>query len=302
MKKNALCVTGCFVLWGILPIYWKLLSKLDSMFILSNRMVWSLVFCMFIVLFSGNYPKIKEAIQDKKQFMITACCGVLITINWGSYIYAVNAGHILDASLAYYMNPLLSIAIAFAAFREKLSVQKWAAAGIAFLGILYTIIEYGTFPWLSLVIGGSFAVYGALKKNVKYEAMVSLFIETMVITPFALIYIIYCEVHGTGSEGILTGAEFLLLPLAGVITAIPLLLYASGVKGIPYSLSGILMYLNPTLQLLIGVFLYKETFTGSSAVMFACVWAALVLFLLDGKIFNKITSLQRKKKVEGGKV
>lgn len=287
MRKNVLCVMGCFILWGILPVYWKLLSNLDSLFILANRMVWSLVFCLLILMVTKNLAKIKSALQDKKQLMVTACCGVLITVNWGSYIYAVNSGHILDASLAYYMNPLLSIAIAFVFFKEKLSVQKWAAVLIAFLGIFVTVIQYGTFPYLSLIIGGSFAIYGALKKNVKYEAMVSLFIETMVITPFALIYILYCEYNGIGSMGVLHGTEFLLLPLAGVITAIPLLLYASGVKGIPYSLSGILMYLNPTLQLLLGVFLYKEKFTRSNALMFVCVWIALVLFLSDGKLIRK---------------
>ncbi len=287
MRKNVLCVMGCFILWGILPVYWKLLSGLNSFLVLSNRMVWSLVFCLLILMFTGNFHKIKIALQDKKQLAVTACCGVLITINWGSYIYAVNAGHILDASLAYYMNPLLSIAIAFIVFKEKLSVQKWIAVVIAFSGILFTIIRYGTFPYLSLIIGGSFAIYGALKKNVQYEAMVSLFIETMVITPFALIYILYCEYNGMGSIGVLHGAEFLLLPLAGVITAIPLLLYAYGIKGIPFALSGILMYLNPTLQLLLGVFLYQEKFTGSSMVLFVCVWIALVLFMLDGKLIRK---------------
>lgn len=284
MKKNVLCVLGCFVLWGVLPIYWKLLSSLDSVFILANRMVWSLLFCGLAAVICGNATDIKKAFSDKKQLMLTAFCGVMITINWGTYIYAVNAGHILDASLAYYMNPLLSVAIAFFFFKEKLSVQKWISVAIAFAGILYVIITYRTIPYLALIIGGSFAIYGAVKKRVKYEAMVSLFIETLVMTPFAIVYIVYSEINGVGAIGNMGGAEFLLLPLAGVITAIPLLLYASGVKGIPYSLSGVLMYVNPTLQMLIGIFIYNEAINSVTLIMFICVWIALILFVTDGKI------------------
>lgn len=281
MNINIIYVLGCFILWGVLPIYWKLLSSLDSIFVLASRIVWSMVFTLMLLILFKKKTDLRIALQDKKQLTITAICGILVTINWGSYIYAVNSGHIMDASLAYYMNPLISIAIAFFFLKEKLSLQKWIAVFIAFAGILYTILEYGTIPYLSLIIGGSFAIYGALKKQIRYESIISIFIETIVITPFALIYIIFCEFNHVGSFGILHGPEFILLPLSGIITAIPLLLYAKGVPHIPYSFSGILMYLNPTIQLLIGVFLYHENFTKSNFIMFICVWIALILFVSD---------------------
>lgn len=281
MKKYIVYVVGCFILWGILPVFWKLLKAVDSVYVLASRIVWSMIFAVLLVLLTKRGISLKAAFQDKKQLFQSCLCGIFITINWGFYIVAVNSGHIVDASLAYYMNPLLSVGIGFFVFHEKLSKRKWIACLIALSGILYSVVEYGAIPYLSLIIGGSFAIYGALKKKIHYDASISLFIETLAITPVALIYILFCESQNAGCIGILHGWEYLLLPASGIITAIPLFLYAKGIPHVPYSLSGILMYLNPTLQLSIGVLLYKEQFTKSNLIMFVCVWTALILFVTD---------------------
>ena len=188
------------------------------------------------------------------------CSGIAIAVNWGVYIYAVNSGHILDASLAYYLNPLMVIALGFFLFKEKLAFRQWLAIAVAALGILIAIVAYGEVPVFAIVIGTSFAVYGAIKKNVKCNGLISTFVEAAFLTPFALAYILWAEMGHVGAVGTLEGMQFLLIPMSGVVTSIPLLLFSIGVAKVSMSLTGILMYINPTLQFMIGALLYHETF------------------------------------------
>ena len=211
------------------------------------------------------------------------CSGIAVAINWGLYIYAVNSGHILDASLAYYLNPLMAIALGFIVFKEKLLKMQWVSIGIAATGIILAIVMYGTVTVFALIIGASFAIYGAIKKNVACSGLVSTFVEATFLSPFAIAYILWAEQSGAGAAGVLQGTEFLLLPLAGVVTSIPLLVYSAGITKVSLSLSGILMYINPTLQLLIGILLYQETFDVARKVMFVCVWIAVILFISAGR-------------------
>ena len=216
----------------------------------------------------------------------------MVCINWGGYIYAVNSGHILEASLAYFMNPIITVLVGALVFKENLTLLQWLAILMAAAGVTIPFIGYGSFPAIALMIGSSFAVYGVLKKNVACDSQTSLFIETLVVAPVALIFIIYSEIAGRGSIGSLSGAEFLLLPLTGVITAVPLLLFAKGIKDTSYALAGIMMYANPTIQLLLGVALYHEKFTSTHTIMFGFIWAGLTLFLLSGFL------QQRKRRAE----
>ena len=279
MNKSVLQVLTCYILWGFLPIFWKRLSELDAFYVLSCRVIWSAVFCFLIIVAIKDLDELKRTLKDKKQMKLLLCSGVMIAVNWGFYIYAVNAGHILDGSLAYYLNPLFAIAIGYLFFKEKITKSQWIAIGIAFVGIMVAIIGYKTIPVFALVIGGSFAVYGAIKKSVSCSGMVSTFIETMILLPFALGYVSCMEINGTGAVGIFEGLEFLLLPAAGVVTSIPLLAYSAGITKVPMSLSGILMYVNPTIQFIIGVALYGETFDIPKIIMFVCVWLALIIFI-----------------------
>ncbi len=283
IDKNAFCVFMCYVLWGVLPVYWKLLSPVNSVYVLASRILWSFVFSLGVVAVSGRWKETWAVLQNRNQCIRLLLCGILITVNWGSYIYAVNAGHILDASLAYYLNPIITIFIGFLVFKEKLSGRQWTSVVIAAVGILVPIISYRQVPVMALVIGGSFALYSMLKKKVTADSTVSMLVETAFVLPLAVLVIGLMENRGMGAYGVLRGGQWLLLPLAGVVTTIPLLLFAKGIRHISMSLAGILMYVNPTLQLLLGALVYQEEMTVIKLFMFICVWIALILFCVNRK-------------------
>ena len=213
---------------------------------------------------------------------LLAAAGCVVCVNWGVYIWAVANGHMIDSSLAYYMNPILAILLGTVLFRERLTKLQWLAVAVTFAGLVITVIRYRQIPWIALVIGGSFAVYGALKKQVRSDAAVSTFVETLTLAPFALVLIFWMETHGTGAAGVLSGWQWLLLPVSGVVTTVPLMFFAAGMKTTPMTLSGILMYINPTMQLLLSVALYGEAFTATHAILFGFVWAGLILYLISG--------------------
>ncbi len=283
MKKSGIYVLLCYILWGLLPIFWKLLSELDPLYILCSRIVWALVFCFIILCFKKELRIIADVLKNKRLFIYLAMCGVLLTINWGSYIWAVNTGHVLDASLAYFINPIISVLLGFIIYRERLKPLQWAAVIIAFIGILIPVIREGAIPYIALVIGGSFSLYSAAKKKVTLSSEGSNFIETLAVVPLALLGIIIFELKGMGAIGNMEGSELLLLPLSGVVTSVPLLFFAAGIKNISMSLSGILMYINPTLQFLVGVILYNESLTMSDIMTFIFVWLALILFVISSR-------------------
>ena len=278
-RHGGLCVLLCYIFWGVLPIYWKQIDNLDPLYILATRVLWSAAFCGVLLLITGQGRKAKEALLDKKEALYLFLAGVAVCVNWGLYIYAVVNDHVLDASLAYYMCPLFTIALACLFYKERLQGLQGLSLAIAGAGILMVIVAYGSFPWLAVIIGLSFAIYSNIKKKVKAEGLVSTFAEALFLSPLALGYIVFAEAKGAGAVGVLQGAELLYLPMAGVITAIPLLFFAYGVKSISLSLAGILMYVNPTLQMLVGVAVYGETMDTSRWLLFGCVWVALVLFV-----------------------
>lgn len=282
-KNGILQVFGSYILWGVLPIFWKLLSELNSVYVLATRIVWSAVFCLLLIAATKKTAELKAVLTDKKLRKTLLCSGIAVAINWGVYIYAVNNGHILDASLAYYMNPLIVIALGFFLFQEKLVLRQWMAIAVAALGILIAVIAYGEFPLFAIIIGSSFAVYGAIKKNVKCSGLISTFVEALFLSPLALLFILWAEWGQAGAIGTLKGMQFLLIPMSGIVTSIPLLLFSMGVSKVSLSLTGILMYINPTMQLLIGVLLYHETFDFAKTIMFVCVWIGVVLFISAGR-------------------
>ncbi len=290
--KSGLYVLLCYILWGLLPIFWKLLSHLNPIYVLCSRIVWSLVFCFIILYLKRELNVIKDVLSNKKLLLKLMLSGVLLSINWGSYIWAVNSNHVLDASLAYFINPLITVILGFIIYREKLTVIQWISVIVAFIGILVPIAHEGTLPYLALIIGGSFSLYSALKKDIKLNSEISNFMETLAVTPIALFIIIYFEIQGMGSIGALSGGQFILLPISGIVTSIPLLLFAAGIKNISMSLSGILMYINPTLQFLVGILLYNESLTNVNIITFIFVWIALLLFIISNKKTAKASNLK----------
>ena len=277
MNRSTLQVLGCYILWGLLPVFWKLLSGVNSAYVLAQRIVFSCVFCLAVLLVKRRGAAVQAILRDKKQRRLYLCCGLLITVNWGVYILTVATGRILEASLAYYMNPLFSIVIGALIFKERLSPVQWVSVGLAFVGVMYSVVLY-----VAVIIGLSFALYGALKKGIKAESEVSICMETLAVLPLALGFILYAQLSGLTTYASLTGGEMALLALTGIVTSVPLMLFAGGIKKTSITVSGILMYVNPTLQLLLGVFAYGEEFTKANAVTFAFVWLAVILFVADG--------------------
>lgn len=287
MNRSSLNVLGCYILWGLLPIFWKLLAGVNSAYVLAQRIVFSCVFCLAVILIRKNGGEIGKIIKNKSERRKFFLCGILISINWGVYILTIAMGRILEASLAYYMNPLFSVLIGAIFFKERLSRVQWASVALAFAGVMFSVIRYGEVPYLAIIIGLSFALYGALKKGIKADSETSICMETMAVLPIALVFIAYAQFSGFTTFSSLTTAEALLLIATGPITSIPLMLFAKGIKETSIVTSGILMYINPTLQLLVGVFIYNEAFTQTNAITFAFVWAAVILFVFDSLRKNK---------------
>ena len=288
MNKSSFSVLGCYVLWGLLPIFWKLLANVDSVYVLAQRVLFSCIFCLAIILLKKNGSSVKNILKSKTERRRYFVCGILISINWGVYILTIAMGKILEASLAYYMSPLFSVVIGALIFKEKLSAFQWVSVGLALVGVMISVIAYGNVPYLAIIIGLSFALYGAMKKTIKAESEVSICMETMSVLPLALAFIVYAQLSGYTTFSSLSNAEMLLLAASGAVTSIPLMLFAKGIRKTSITTSGILMYINPTLQLLVGVLIYNEVFTKMNAITFAFVWAAVILFVLDSLRKHKV--------------
>ena len=288
MNKSSFSVLGCYVLWGLLPIFWKLLANVDSVYVLAQRVVFSCIFCLAIILLKKNGSSVKNILKSKTERRRYFVCGILISINWGVYILTIAIGKILEASLAYYMSPLFSVVIGALIFKEKLSAVQWISVGLALVGVMISVIAYGNVPYLAIIIGLSFALYGAMKKTIRAESEVSICMETMSVLPLALAFIVYAQLSGYTTFSSLSNAEMLLLAASGAVTSIPLMLFAKGIRKTSITTSGILMYINPTLQLLVGVLIYNEVFTKMNAITFAFVWAAVILFVLDSLRKHKV--------------
>lgn len=294
LKKGPLCVFACYLFWGILPVFWKLLGVLNSFYVLSNRVLWSLVLAAAVLAVRSGFGKVRAVLKDRRELGRLAAAGCCICVNWGVFIWASGNGHLLDSSLAYYMNPILAILLGTLVFREKLTRLQWLSVAVTFTGLVIAVIRFRQVPWIALVIGGSFAVYGAIKKGVRSDAVTAYFFETLTVAPLALAVVLWMETHGTGAAGVLQGWQWLLLPMAGVVTTVPLLLFGVGIKTTPMSLSGVLMYINPTMQMLLSVLLYGEEFTTTYAILFGFVWTGLVLYLAPGLLRSRKQTVKEK--------
>ncbi|WP_404429503.1 EamA family transporter RarD [Sutcliffiella horikoshii] len=278
------CAGLSYILWGILPLFWKLVDDVPAGEILAHRIVWSLVFILLILAVLRKLPafslELKALVRNRNRLIGISLSSIFISINWGLYIWAVNADRVIEASLGYYINPLVSILLAVIVLKEKLSGLQTLSIILAGAGVLVLTFSFGTFPWVAVMLALSFAFYGLIKKMVQVGALVGLAIETLLITPLALLFLGYVHVGGSsggGAFGDELGSTLLLL-LAGVVTAVPLLLFASGAKRIPLSMVGLLQYFAPTIKLIIGVYLFHEPFTSAHLVAFICIWVALGIY------------------------
>ncbi len=278
-KSNAglLSTLACYILWGLLPLYWHQLEKLDSVFILCNRIVWSAVFTVTLLLAKKQFGEVKAVLRDKRKMRFMIPAAITITINWGVYIWAINAGHILDASLGYYLNPLVVFAFGIVLFHESCGPLEWIALGLAIAGVLIATVAYGSFPWIAIVLALTFGLYGLLKKLAGVGGVTSIAVETLLIGPFALAFLIFAPNSHTSLAN-LNALTTVLLLLSGIVTATPLILFTYGVNRLPLTTVGFLQYVSPTLQLFIGVLVFREVLTKDRIVAFAFIGVALVLY------------------------
>lgn len=281
-KGGFFAALGAYVIWGVLPIYWKMLQTAGAYEILAHRVLWSFVFMVVLLAVLGRLREATDVLRalwhDKKRFLAVAGGGFLVTSNWGTYIWAVNSGYIVETSLGYYINPLVSVALGVFIFKETLSRTKKIAFAIAACGILNMTYQFGEMPYIALYLACSFAAYGALKKYARLDPYVGIALETLFVTPLALLYIIHLADIGQSHFTFDDPMRTLLLIGAGAVTAIPLVLFARGINTLPLNVVGFLQYSSPTLALIIGVFLYGEPFTPTHAVSFSFIWLALFIF------------------------
>lgn len=271
----------CYVIWGLLPLYWKTLTNVPSQLILAERIVWSFVF-MLLVLVIGKRMKLFKAewlnlLKRPKKLLILFITSAFITVNWGIYIWAVNSNHIVEASLGYYINPLVSVVFALIFLKEKLNRLQIIAVTLAVVGVLLLTFQYGKFPWIAVLLAVSFAVYGLLKKLTPIEAQVGLTLEMMMIAPLALVFLLVAP-NSLSEIGSYDSKTMILLICAGPMTALPLLLFSQSAQKIPLTLLGFLQYIAPTLQMGIGVYVYGETITQNQFFAYCFIWAALIVF------------------------
>jgi len=279
-KQGLMAAVLAYGLWGILPIYWKLLSQVDPLQILAHRIVWAAVFCVFLLLIMRNLRSLKAALNTKKNILLVICASALVTVNWGLYIYAVTSGHVIESALGYYINPLLSVVLGGLFFQEKIDRWTRIAIGIAAAGIVAAGILYGKVPWISLFLAASFALYGATKKKLNFPPITSLALETFIAAPFALVFLSIVHARGYGSFGTAGLGVSILLAVAGIVTAIPLLCFGVAATSISLQFMGFIQYLTPTAMLLLGFFLYNEKPNRAIVVAFIGVLTAVVIFVV----------------------
>ena len=279
-RKGLLYGFLCYLIWGMFPLYWRLLDDVDSFEILAHRMLWSGVF--MVTLFVGiRRMRLRNHIQRPRQYLMLLLTGTLISFNWGLYIWAINHGYILQSSLGYYINPLVNVLLGYLFLHERLNRAQTVALMLALAGVVYFTIDYGHFPIISLGLAFSFGIYGLLKKKMGLNATPALTVETIWMMPAALVFITFLCSQGQSALNHFDWFTWLLLLFSGAVTAIPLLLYGKAAERITLTALGFLQYISPTGQFLIGIFVYKETFTTAHIICFACIWLGLTIFTVD---------------------
>ena len=288
MNKGILYGLGAYALWGLFPIYWKFLHDVPALQVIGHRIGWSFLLLLLVILVSGQWSEFRTAALQRKVIGLYSIAAVLLTINWLVYVWGVNAGFIVETSLGYFINPLLSVLLGVIFLRERLRPAQWIPVSIAAIGVLYLTVIYGRLPWIALTLAFSFGFYGLVKKLAPLGSLHGLTLETGMVFPAALIYLWIVQVNGSGAFLHQTRLTDGLLIAAGAVTTIPLLMFASAARRIPLTVVGLLQYIAPTLQFLIGVLIYKEPFDRAHFIGFAIVWLALIIFGVENYVSRRM--------------
>ena len=274
---------AAYGLWGVVPLFWPLVAQAGSIEILAHRVVWSFVISVVLVAVTvrrGFWTRMAR----RRTLVLLGFAAAIVSVNWGTYIWSVNHGHVVETALGYYINPILSILLGVIVLRERLSPLQWISVGLAVAAVAVLTIGYGTLPWIALVLAVSFATYGFIKNRLGAGAVDSLAVESALLTPLALVYLGFLQVTGRGTFGHLGWGMNLLLVATGLVTLVPLLFFAASASRLPLSTLGLLQYLAPTLQFLLGISYFGESMSPGRWVGFGLVWLALVIMTTDGLV------------------
>ncbi|MEW9554828.1 EamA family transporter RarD [Nonomuraea sp. NPDC050783] len=280
-RRGVLFGIAAYTMWGLFPLYWPLLKPSGAVEILAHRMVWSLVAVLAALAVRRHWAWIRELGRQPRKLALLTLAAVTVTLNWGTYIYAVNSGHVVESALGYFINPLVSVLFGVLLLRERLRPLQWAAVGFGALAVLVLTFDYGRLPWIALTLAFSFGIYGLVKKKANVEATESLAVETLVLLLPALGYLVYLQVSGEGTFARHGAGHALLLVGAGIITALPLICFGAAAIRVPLSTMGLLQYIAPILQFGCGVLIAKEVMPSSRWIGFSIVWLALAIFTYD---------------------
>jgi chloramphenicol-sensitive protein RarD len=273
---------GAYLTWGVMPLYFKAIAHVSALEIVAHRILWSLIFLGVLVTMSGRWPTIRSALGNRKVILTLLATTLLIGINWLVFIYAILTDHVLEASLGYYLNPLVNVLLGVFLLKEKLTRAQSFAAFLAGAGVAVLAAGAGSGLWISLTLAGSFALYGFLRKIVAVDSLEGLMIETALLTPLALAWLAFLAARGAAAFGNVSISTDALLILGGAVTAIPLLMFTAAARRLPYSTLGFLQYVAPSLQFLLAVLIFNEPLTTAHLVCFAAIWAALAIFSFEG--------------------
>ena len=277
-RRGTLYGAGAYLLWGLFPLYWPLLAPSAPLEVLAHRILWSLVVVVVLLAVTRRVEQVRAAVRDRRRFAQIALAAVVVAVNWGTYIYGVTNDRVVETSLGYFVNPIVTVLLGVVVLGERLRPAQWTALGAAFVAVVVLTVENGSPPWIALVLAFSFGTYGLLKKTAGVGAVEGLAVETGVLLPVAAVYV---AVIGGGTFATEGAGHAALLALSGVVTAIPLLLFGAAASRIPLSTLGVLQYLAPTMQFVLGITLFDEPLPAVKLLGFVLVWCAVALFTID---------------------
>jgi chloramphenicol-sensitive protein RarD len=286
-SAGVLMATSAFLLWGLFPLYFHALAEVPPVQILAHRMVWSLLFLAIVLTVRRQWKWLPEVLGKPKVIGTFVASALLLSANWGIYIWSVNNGHVLDASLGYFITPLFNVLLGLLVLKERLRRGQWLAIGVAAAGVAWLTWQAGQLPWIALLLAASFGGYGLLRKTAALAALEGLSLETLLLFPLAAGYLAWLTAHGTNSFLHAPNDIRLLLLAAGPITAIPLLLFAAGARKIPLSVVGMLQYIAPTIQMFLGLLVFHEAFSSARLAGFIVIWVALGLYVAEGLFVSR---------------
>ncbi|MDQ3404046.1 MAG: EamA family transporter RarD [Actinomycetota bacterium] len=291
-RRGFLLGLGAYLMWGFFPLYFPLLDSAGPVEILAHRIVWSLIFVLGLVVLTRRWSRLRAVVADRRKLGLIAVGAINIGLNWGTYIYGVNTGQVVETSLGYFITPLLTVLLGVLVLGERMRPAQWIGIGIAVAAVVELTFDYGRLPWIALILAGTFGTYGLMKKKADVGSSESLALETILLAPIALTYLVFTHAGGNGTFGHAGWVNVLLLIGTGVLTTVPLLLFGGAATRVPMTTLGLLQYLVPIIQFAIGLVVFHEQMTTARWVGFSLVWLALAVITVESLVFRRRSAIR----------